>query len=218
MKGKYFTPKKDKVSFGILKQGQPCQFIPLNEKLAKRCLGFGLIETELNQAILLLSMIEGTENSHQSLALWQSSIMSYSRCFSRASGRKIRIEEKHVSGLPSGSIEFHRYLMGLRNEYIAHSGNNDVDRSFMVLGLAPQTEARGVENVFYASLASMGPESEKIEQFVVHCQLLIPVVTELRVKTENRLLANYRNQDINKLYEVAYSSSGLVDDAICIQY
>ena len=218
MKGEYFTAKKDgSVLIKLSKQGEPCSFIPLENSIAKRCMGFGLIETELTQAILFLRLTEDTEQ-HHALSLWHAAIMSYSRCFTKARGRKIKLDELQVKNISSDSVEFHRHIMGLRNDYVAHSGVNSINRIFMVLGLAPPSEQKGVENVFYLNIAAMCPQSEEIAKFITHCQLLIPIVTEMRVKVENRLLADYRERDIDVLYENSYSSEVETDDDFRIDY
>ena len=218
MSGDYFTPKESgDLPLKIFKRNEPCSFIPLNdESLAKRCLGLKLIEVELNQAILLLGMIDDCDQPHQSMALWHTSIMSYARCFSKASGRKIKLEETHISGLNAESVSFHREIMSLRNDYVAHSGVNDVDKSIMVLCLSPKSKSRAVENFYYIHLAQMSAHQDAVKKLMRHCEALIPVVIGLRVKTENKYLKIQRSKNVDELYQKSYSSEGSSESAFCV--
>lgn len=66
---------------------------------------------------------------HQSL--WFSFLITYGKCFTDASGgRKIKLEAS-TKGILKGAtdiqIKLHEELMGLRHNYIAHSGKNDAE-------------------------------------------------------------------------------------------
>ena len=219
MKGRYFTQKKSGgVPLKLFKNSKPCSFIPLEEPLAKRCLGLKLIESELEQAVLLLGMIDTCDQPHQAMALWHTSIMSYARCFSKATGRKIKLEAKHIERIAGNPIDIHRKLMGLRNEYVAHSGVNTIDKAVMVLGLTPESEEKEIENVFYYQISAMSANPGEVTEIVSHCRSLIPIVADLRIKTENKLLDHHRSKDIDQLYDKAYSSEGASDTALCLHY
>jgi len=199
-KGTYFTPgETGSYSIKYSKDGKDCPYIVLNESKGKRCCGLMMIEAELTQAIDYAQLINENNNSHKNLSYWQTAIMCYSRCFSSSSGRGTTLNKKHISAAKC-SAKMHGEIMNLRNEYIAHAGNNDEVTYGISLLLAPLDEPREVLNVYYHRLEKMGGPTQLQNKFIEHCRQLIPHVTTLRLKAEENLLNEYRSLDINTLY------------------
>ena len=198
--GGYFTPSETgSYSIGFDKDGKDCPYIVLNEPKSKRCCGLMMIESELTQAIEYVKLINDNNNGHMNLSYWQTAIMCYARCFSSSSGRGTTLNRKHILAAKC-SDKMHSEIMDLRNEYIAHAGNNDEVNYGISLVLAPLDEPREVLNVYYYQIEKMGISRQLQEKFIKHCRQLIPHVTTLRLKTEENLLDEYRSLDINSLY------------------
>lgn len=189
--------------FSHVVDGKTLPHIILEEPIAKRCLGFCLIEEELKQAIELVKLIDPKNQPKINLSLWHTVIMNYSRCFTKTWGRGIKLEKQHYDGLYENSTELHDYILYLRNEYVAHSGNNSEVQSSIVLGLEPATEKKQISNVYYLKVTKMGPNPEIIKKVILHFELLSAKILKIRIKAENKLLEKYKKMDINELYDKA---------------
>ena len=192
----------------MLKNGAPCPFIPLDGKIATRCLGLGLIEGELRQARSLLEMID-SDMQTQGLALWHAAVAGYGRCFVSAEGRKTKLERVHLKDLPIESQKAHEYIMQVRHQRVAHAGNSPdgsaaVNRMF--LQLMPETGERAIDNFRYFTAHSKVPHESHLKNAISLISALVTLTLELRIRSENKLMQTYNTLEINELYQNACSS------------
>ena len=204
--GYYFTPQEDtKAELHVIEDGKQLPFLIVDSPIAKRCLALARIENELMQAVLLAKMIDSPQQGHVSLAFWHAAVMSYARCFSNAWGRGTTLEREHVDQAGSAFLAIHDDIMDLRNQYVAHAGNHTQEIDRIAVSLKRPPEPKAVNNTFYFLISQMGPKSENRNSFVDLCSALILVVTNIRIRAENRLLDDYRTKDLDELYQNAYT-------------
>jgi hypothetical protein len=63
------------------------------------------------------------------LLAFRGAIISYAKCFAKAGPGKIKLEEEKVFDGKPELIEQHRRIMSLRNRYVAHSDDNEMERT-----------------------------------------------------------------------------------------
>jgi hypothetical protein len=63
------------------------------------------------------------------LLAFRGAIISYAKCFAKAGPGKIKLEEKYVFANKPELVDQHRRIMNLRNQYVAHSDNNEMERT-----------------------------------------------------------------------------------------
>jgi hypothetical protein len=54
-------------------------------------------------------------------SLWTAALIGYARCF--AHGMRYRLKEDLFAGFDPSALEFHRYLIGMRDKHVAHAVN-----------------------------------------------------------------------------------------------
>jgi len=204
--GSYFTPQKDtQAELHVIENGKQLPFLIADSPIAKRCLALARIENELAQAVKFTRMIDKNQNGHVNLAFWHAAIMSYGRCFSNSWGRGTTLEKDHVEQAGSSFVAIHDDIMDLRNQYVAHAGNHTQEIDRIAVSLKGSPAPKGVNNTYYFLISQMGPKTESREPLVDLCNALILVVVDIRISSENRLLEDYRNKDLDELYRNAYS-------------
>jgi hypothetical protein len=58
---------------------------------------------------------------------FRGAIVSYAKCFATTGPGRIKLEEKHVFGNKTELVNQHRRIMELRNKYVAHSDDNEME-------------------------------------------------------------------------------------------
>jgi hypothetical protein len=61
------------------------------------------------------------------LLAFRGAIISYAKCFAKAGSGKIKLEEKNVFAKRQELVDQHRRIMDLRNQYVAHSDDNEME-------------------------------------------------------------------------------------------
>ena len=212
--------KPSKFSLRMLKHGLPCPFIPLDDRIATRCLGLGLIEGELLQAHSLLEMID-SKNSGQGMSLWHAAVAGYGRCFVSAEGRKTKLETVHLKNFPTASRDAHEFIMQVRHQSVAHAGNapdGAASHNRMFLQLMPECGAKAIDNFRYFTIRTKVPTPQELQNVISHISRLIPFVLELRITSENVLMKKYEARAIDELYREACSSAPQSDNAIVLNF
>lgn len=120
------------------KKCSPCKVIELDTRISKRLTGFSLIEKDLRDTKLIydeyLKLTHDKKGSKILLkALLRAVIITYAKCFVKADGRRIKLEQKNIS---EKNKETHEHLFNMRNEYVAHAGEG-FEQAYMVLVVPP---------------------------------------------------------------------------------
>jgi hypothetical protein len=208
----YFTPKTDsQYKLAITTEdGRPCPYLyadddPL-DKVAKRCKALHMIRQDLHAAIELTEAMQSAQSpSIISDAIWHAAIMSYGRCFANADGRGITLNIKDVRAFNPAAESFHKQMIGLRNEYVAHAGNHGEGFVKVVVTLAPDTDPKAVQGVTYLDVRKNGAGVEEIKFFRALCEGIDTIVMAKQTNLVEHLVADYQKKDINALYSKAYT-------------
>jgi hypothetical protein len=68
---------------------------------------------------------------------FRGAIIAYAKCFVSAGRGKIRLEERRVFADKPELVDWHRRIMILRNKYVAHSDDNEMERTSIELVDSP---------------------------------------------------------------------------------
>lgn len=110
--------------------GNILQFEELTCELAKSYGAYLLIKANLNHALEMIELIIEIKDSkikNQGIiehSLHLASIITYGKCFVRANGRKVKLEESLVFKDNELYQAIHTQVVNLRHHYVAHAGNN----------------------------------------------------------------------------------------------
>jgi len=112
----------------FLKINIPFPFIEIEPKFKSQFLGYIQIFYDLqfvNKCLVYLSQIYNiSELDFIKQTVWESFIIKYAKCFTKAEGRKVKLEAKDLFKNNSVQMEIHHELMELRHQHIAHGGNS----------------------------------------------------------------------------------------------
>lgn len=182
------------------KSGIEHPYFVADSGLAKRLSGLTQIMDDLSHAKQLMGMIKDVDNSEIAYSLWMSAIVTYGKCFASAKGRKSKIEEEHVKKVDETAIDFHRSILSLRNEYFAHAGVNEHEKSSTVVILEPESQGRGVAAVNHFNAKKSAPAEEFCLYFCHLCGKLYDVIESIGEDVHQRVLDEYREMDLDELY------------------
>lgn len=176
-------------------------YVIAEPRLAKQCRGWLMIQNELNQTINFISQIEEKQSPDITQALWHAAIMSYARCFTDAKGRGSRLGKETINLLAKNLKSFHAFVMQLRNEYVAHAGNNSQEINITAIVLTPGSIEKKIQGVHYFSIDTIGSGDEHYVSMKNLCSELINLVGVKKEKAERNLLEIYQSKCIDDLYE-----------------
>lgn len=185
------------------KDGNKCPLLFADTQLARRLSGLTQIMDDLKHAKELAGLISSVEIGELQYSLWMSAVVTYGKCFANASGRKIKLEELHVSEACVDALSFHRDLLSLRNEFFAHAGDNDYEISNVGIILSPQIGVKEVIGVNHINVKKRSVTEEFIVPFCHLCDELYKIVEQLGEKVHEKVFEEYKNMDIEELYAKA---------------
>ena len=184
-------------------EGKRCPYFFADSPIARRLSGLSQIMHDLEHAKELMNLIDTIESSEIGYSLWMAAIVTYGKCFASAKGRRIKLEIEHVRKFNPDAVNYHNALIELRNEYFAHAGSNDYELSNVGIILAPEEDGR---EVLWANHVTVKKSSISQEERILFCGLcdgLFNVVEEIVEEVHERVLHEYREMDIDELYERA---------------
>jgi hypothetical protein len=191
----------EKVKFTVRDEaGAECPFLFADTALSKRLSALTQIMDDLKHAEELARLISSIEVGELQYSLWMSAVVTYGKCFANADGRKVKLEELHVTKACSDALSFHRDLLSLRNEFFAHAGNNDYEASNVGIILSPNIEAKEVIGVNHINVKKRSVTEEFIVPFCHLCNELYSVVEKMGEKVHEKVFEEYKSMDIEALY------------------
>lgn len=108
--------------------------IDVDGKEIKRYKGLTSIILDLDFVTNSLGLLANIKNKKKQIterSLFISSIITYGRCFTQTRGRGTKLEK--TDNIKPKYNQLHEYIMGLRNEYIAHAGISDGEKFYATL-------------------------------------------------------------------------------------
>ncbi len=183
--------------------GNECPFIFSDTLLARRLSGLTQIMDDLLHAKELVQLISTVEHREIQYSLWMSAVMTYSKCFSTAKGRKIKLEDNHVKKAYPEALDFHKDIIELRNGFFAHAGENDYEHSNVAVILSSDINNKAVIGVNHINIKKSSVTDEFIKPFSCLCSELYKVVEALGKPVHEKILKEYQNKNINELYTLS---------------
>lgn len=184
--------------------GKAMHCIVANEGPAKRLRGIAMVDNDLERVKGLLNAMREGESDALTELMWHGAIIAYARAFASTDGRGFKLErDLHVAGLGAARKEVHERVMHLRNEYVAHAGQNNVQSVVVVLPLRGDPAAPSIERAMVIDVASIKPRAVELAGFVDLVEALQASVGELRKATEQAVLSHYRKKSPQEIRRLA---------------
>jgi hypothetical protein len=124
------------------KTGKPCVVIELNTPISRQLSAYALIEKDLRDALSfleehqkILHMSNPNDKGILVKALARAIVITYGKCFTKADGRKTKLESDHVS---EKNKKTHENMMRMRNKYVAHAGDSEHENCKCIFLLPPE--------------------------------------------------------------------------------
>ena len=197
------TNQETKLKPVVMVDGVSYPYVIAETRLAKQCVGLLMIQNELTQTMKFISLIDEAKLPDITQALWHAAIMSYARCFTDAKGRGSRVGNETINSLDKDLKKLHFFLMKLRNEYVAHAGNNTQGIIIPAIVLNPIYIKKKINMVYYFSVDTIGSRNENYFLINELCAKLLELVNVKKEKAERHLLEIYQGKCIDDLYKVA---------------
>ncbi len=205
-----------------------CRYKILNTPKSKRLSGFSSIMFDLLFAINAVNESIGmkefeTTNRQIDIQTIQKSllfsmIVSYAKCFTRAEGRGIKLESKDALIYADENLKkFHREVMEMRHNYIAHGGTTAHESTPITAILSPVLENKQLLSVEINGLNLVNDDS-RLGAYLTLFQAVYSYVKEkvdlLRKQVEEEALIHgieslYVNSKLPKIEEAVVTTSRL---------
>jgi hypothetical protein len=121
-------------------------------------------------------------------ALFDSAIISYSKCFAEGVGRRVKLESKDVFTGAEGEalLDHHKDLTNLRNQYLAHAGVNRYEGAKTFAVKDPNPPRGASPNCVVAHSWFMLPQARYVVQTLKVVEFVKGIVAEkVRLKLHN---------------------------------
>ncbi len=181
------------------KDGENNYLVMIPKTISKKLVGYSTMKFDfelINEFTKILA--QNTDNYIGSTASY-SIIALYGKCFTSADNGYPKLEEKEIFKEKPELIQAHRYIMDLRNRFIAHRTDH-IDELGIVY-LAIDKESRRTElkfNLMKMSLISP-KKMEVLQNLFAHVEtIILAKLKKTGDKTYKRLLENYTRQELEK--------------------
>ena len=170
------------------KVSEPCVVFELKTKIAKQLGGYVLIEKDLrdtlnflNECIKIFAQKDRPERGILLKGLTRAISITYGKCFAQADGRKLMLNERIIS---TQNKKFHKDLIMMRNEYVAHAGVSIHEFCRSIFLLPPEKK--------YKKGQIVNPiHTHEISQTVISDDFLLnykQLITEVHEHVNNKIL------------------------------
>lgn len=105
----------------------------ISDRFAKPVISLYLIKNDLDEIMYCLNRVGDYIDKENELvsALWKNAIVTYGKIFTKSDDGYTSLEKKDC--INNDKIELHDELIRLRNSYIAHRGNNDIENCLLLM-------------------------------------------------------------------------------------
>ena len=180
--------------------------IDVDGKEIKRYRGLTSIILDLDFVTSSLRLLEDLKDKEQQTierSLFISSIITYGRCFTKTRGRGTKLEQS--DSIKSEYNKLHEYLMGLRNEYIAHAGISDGEKFYATLHFKITNDKKEVDmRLGYEGFGQIGHSGEQIKLFL---ELVADLTATLKQKREKVVAAYFSSLTLKDKQELLKKAS-----------
>jgi hypothetical protein len=149
----------------------------------------------------LAAVLTGPEDQRDGVvlkALWTAALVAYARCFS--SGKRLGLQNDDVEDLPfEGVVEFHEWLMGMRNKNLAHSVSPfELVKVGVIVNSAASAPSE-VQGVVTLSMQHWFPSVDGVKELGILANALDRVTSEKAQELEKAVLEAARKLTADEL-------------------
>lgn len=147
--------------------------------LSKKYIAYNSMKADLNLIIQYINELRNPMNVVISSSLSYSLISLYGKCFTDASKSSYpKLEPSTLFKESDGNYETHKYLMDLRNDFVAHRGETDNEIGISYI-LIPKGESLEKNNVNFSQIKTTGFSIEDLNRIE---KLVKYIIEKLAVK------------------------------------
>ncbi|MBS0343829.1 MAG: hypothetical protein JSS56_25270 [Proteobacteria bacterium] len=140
---------------------------------------------------------------------WHGAVMAYGRCFVSSGGRGFKLEPHHLKAMGEAEKAAHGRVMGLRHEYVAHSGKNDQQRAMAVVLVPGFPNAPIAEQAMFVDFTSVRPTESELRDFRSLVNALMTEVATLFDLAEKSVVKHYGAKTPEQLRALLQPSVGV---------
>jgi hypothetical protein len=218
-------PKTYEIKHQNFLNGKECPKVSLSSQQAKNFAAYALIKKDLKYvlkafkyAISIAHEAVEEEEGGDSFsyrteidadadilkAFYISGIVTYGRCFTKADGRRVKLEYKEMFNADEKELhKLHLELMEQRHQYVAHGGKTKYEKVNPILVLHPDKESDSIPTLMTVSFHVDGFGKKDFSEFL---DLVKTVYERLNVMLDKKSKALYEREikpkDNKSWYEV----------------
>ena len=204
---------------------EPAQMMPMPQvgvegRAAEEYVAFESLTSDMRMVEMILSELlsrpsvdKPDEQDVGAVALWNAAIVGYGRCYKRGR-RKGYVNQLRV---PEDHRKFHDWILGLRDEYVAHLSQDNLGEQARVIVLLDAVGDRKVDSLMLMWMRLSHPERTTIETFREVARAAITQFEEASKAVGQRLFDHLQRQPVEPLYRAARERRSIrveeIDDA-----
>lgn len=154
-----YYDEEEKAHVGVWHDnGAICPYYCLKGKIFKHAAAYISIKADIHQCIHSLKCLMAFKDDPYfpqvaKSSLLFASVIKYARCFTEAEGRGTSLNSAHVfKDSRQIYLSFHKNIMELRNQYLAHAGENAPESRIMIALLNPDKNDKKRLTIMYAGM------------------------------------------------------------------
>lgn len=151
----------------------------ITDKFAKPAISLYLIQNDLTLIANCLTKAESYVDKDELLvsSLWKNAVVTYGKIFAKSDDGFTSLEKSDC--ISDKYLKVHNELISLRNSFIAHRGDNEVENSML---LTYEKRENGLVNFEYTI-----PTAIQIGHLINDIDVIKDLISELKTIVENKL-------------------------------
>ncbi len=181
--------------------GKVCPYAIVSGRYTKLVTAYHSIRGDLLDAKAMISYVQNNPGVPPIVktSMFKSFIIQYSKCFTQAKGRKVKVEAESVFREHDELLVIHKEVIQMRHNYIAHAGEGKYEYGAMVIYLTPDIETPSIERIFYSDLKFMD-HSLEIPGYFRICECVLEYLDSKLEKLAPFFDQELNGIEINELY------------------
>lgn len=190
--------EKEIVSWAKEEIKQP--FYRITDKFAKPAISLYLIQSDLEEISNCITKAEGFIDKDELLlrSVWKNAVVTYGKIFAKSKDGFTSLEKSDC--ISEKYLDIHNELIALRNSFIAHRGDNEVENSML---LAYEQKENGFVGFEYTITTAT-----QIGHLTNDIELIKGLISDLKIIVENKL--NKKLKGIDTLLWMELVKAGTV--------
>ncbi len=137
-----------------VQNGPVCPYLKLDGRIAKQVAAYHSIHQDLYECNAIIQyQLDNVELPFiVKTSLYNAFIIQYARCFTSSERRKVTLNQRDVfKGEDEQFLKSHKYMMDIRNHFLAHASEHEFEANGMIAYLSPDQSDRGIVQTVYCS-------------------------------------------------------------------